>query len=165
MAADRQARTNLRDALVAYMRGEIRTFAFDDRNSVYFGQRRTEDRSVLEISHALWTIHDDFIDHPISVASEGWMVLQRVVAFLATDLEASAVTKPLAPSWPFRDESEWLAHERFSRSCLLPEYDAQLHGRRFQPWWNRIPAPVGIAVILGFLALTILAFAFATGRW
>src|SRR5207249_52855 len=42
MAADRKARADLRDALIGYMRGDIRTFEFDDRNSIYFEQGLTE---------------------------------------------------------------------------------------------------------------------------
>ena len=68
MAVDRQARTYLRNALVSYMAGAIRTFAFDDKNS---GCRKNGDRSVQEISRFLYNIHDDLIDHPISVTSPG----------------------------------------------------------------------------------------------
>jgi hypothetical protein len=34
-------------------------------------------------------MHDDLIDHPISVSPECWQILKRVVAFLGTDLEES----------------------------------------------------------------------------
>jgi hypothetical protein len=97
MAADRKARADLRNALVSYMRGDIRTFEFDDRNSVYFEQGLTEDRSVRDIGRVLWSMHDDFIDHPISVSSDGWLVLKRIVAFLGTDRTAGA-TSALADS-------------------------------------------------------------------
>lgn len=160
MAADRKARTDLRDALISYMSGEIRTFAFDDRNSVYFETKLTEDRSVREIAHILYSIHDDFIDHPISVSPEGWLFLRRVVAFLGTELEIGQTASPLPESWPFRDEAEWKANEHLGNERRIPEYDPDIHHRRFQPWWNRIPSAVGFA-ILG----TILVVAFILMLW
>jgi hypothetical protein len=153
MPADREARSRLRDALIAYMRGDIHTFAFDDINSAYLVQRHSEDQSLQEVSKRLWTFHDDFIDHPISVPSEGWIVLQRVVAFLATDLESETVGEPTSPAWPFRDASEWLKNEHLSRDCGLLEYDASVHCRQVHPWWLRIPTSVGVAVIIGLIAL------------
>jgi len=147
------------------MRGEIRSRAFDDRNSLYCEQGRSPDRSLVEISYLLWTIHDDFIDHPISVSPEAWAALERSVAFLRTDLEAPAKTRraPVPPAWPFHDEPEWLAHEHLIRDSRIPEYDPAIHGRVFQPWWNRIPTTVGLAVIFGLLAVTVLTFALCRG--
>src|SRR5262249_34981932 len=136
---DRKARTDLRDALVSYMRGDIRTFEFDDRNSAYFEQGRTEDRSVHDVARVLWTMHDDFIDHPVSVSAEGWRILARVATFLATDLELSptAAQKHLPPFWPFGDESEWLASERSGSDPRIPKYDPELHAQQIRPWWLR----------------------------
>src|SRR5579872_5857166 len=105
MSVDRKARADLRNTLSSYMRDDIHTFAFDDRNSVYFEQGLTEDRSVREIGRVLWTIHDDLIDHPISVSPECWPMLKRAVTFLGTDLElaGAAPRAPLPEFWPFRD--------------------------------------------------------------
>lgn len=149
MVADRKVRAVLRDALISYMRGDIGTFEFDDRNSIYFEQGLTEDRSVRDIGRVLWTMHDDFIDHPISVSPEGWQVLKRVVLFLGTDLELPppARHKRLPLFWPFCDEAEWLANEQPGSDRRIPEYDPAIHGRRVQPWWNRIPATVGCAIL------------------
>ncbi len=160
MAVDHNARSNLRDALVSYMKGDIYTFAFDDRNSVYFETKLTEDRSVREIARRLYLIHDDLIDHPISVGSGGWVMLKQVVVFLATDLEidATATLATLTQSWPFRDESEWLANEHRGSDVRLAEYDPEIHGRWRQPWWNRIPSAVGFAMILGSILVMALAF-------
>jgi len=152
MAIDRKARTDLRNALVSYMTGEIRTFAFDDQNSVYF---KATDVSVQEISRSLWYIHDDLIDHPISVNTCGWAVLRRIVAFLATDLEIEET--PKQSSWPFRDEKEWHASERLVNETNLPEYDPTIHGRQVQPWWNRIPSSVGFAVLAGLVVAVMVA--------
>lgn len=164
MVADRKARADLRDALVSYMRGDIRTFEFDDRNSVYFEKGLTDDRSVREIGSVLWSMHDDFIDHPISVTPEGWLFLMRVVAFLGTELELAptARRKRLPTCWPFRDEAEWLANESTGHDTRIPEYDPDVHGRRFQPWWNRIPTSLGVAILLGLLAAMWLIFGIAT---
>jgi|SRR5579863_3089702 len=166
MAADHKARAELRDALVSYMRGDIRTFEFDDRNSVYFEKGLTEDRSVRGIGRVLWSMHDDFIDHPISVTPEGWQFLIKVVTFLRTDLELApaARRKPLPPCWPFRDEAEWLANEPTGNDARIPEYDPYVHSRQFQPWWNRIPTSLGIGIFLGLLAATWLIFGLATAR-
>jgi hypothetical protein len=165
VAVDRKARTDLRDALISYLRGEIRTFEFDDRNSAYFEQRLTEDQSVRDVSRILWTMHDDFIDHPVSVTAEGWQFLKRVVAFLGTDLELPPAGrgKHFSLFWPFHNESDWLANETAGPDPRIPEYDPKIHGRRFQPWRNRIPTVVGIAVILSAIVLMVLFFNL-TGR-
>jgi len=108
-------------------------------------------------------MHDDFIDHPISVSPEGWQILKQVVTFLGTDLELPPVArrKRLPPFWPFCDESEWLANEQTGSDRRIPEYDPGMHGRWVQPWWNRIPTGVGLAVILGVLAVFVLIMALA----
>ncbi len=146
MAVDRQARTDLQNALVSYMVGTIRTFAFDDLNTAC---RKASDRSVQEISRALYYIHDDLINHPISVTLAGWEVLRRVVAFLGTDLETG--TRQHEPSWPFHNEEEWHANEHLAREVGLPDYDPAVHGRPAKPWWNRIPSSIGFLVLAALL--------------
>jgi hypothetical protein len=156
MPADHDARADLRAALVSYMSGDIKTSAFDDRNSIYFEELATDDRSVLEISRRLYNLHDDFIDHPISVTCECWQMLKRVLAFLNTDLEIEAAAT--TQSWPFRDQHEWLTNEHFVYDCKIPEYDPEIHSRRYQFWWNRIPAAVGFSIILGLLVVAAFIF-------
>ncbi|MCA9213825.1 MAG: hypothetical protein KDB27_12210 [Planctomycetales bacterium] len=75
-------RRKLRDAIVAYMNCTISTYAFDDLNSECMDSR---DESVRQISRQLYQIHDDAVDHPISVTQPTWNALIRVVAFLDTD--------------------------------------------------------------------------------
>jgi hypothetical protein len=128
------------------MRGEIRTFAFDDRNSKYDSPKATADPSVREVSRTLYAIHDDLIDHPISASPECWAALCRIVAFLGTDLAIDAATDER--TWPFRDERLWSAHESLVSECELPEYNPHVHGRPINHWSRRIPTRVGIAVII-----------------
>jgi hypothetical protein len=154
MAIDRQARTGLRNALVSYMAGAIRTFAFDDQNTACC---KTADRSVQEISRFLYNLHDDFIDHPISVTSQGWEVLRRVVAFLDTDLEIT--TRQQNPSWPFHDEEEWHVNEHLVNETDLPDYAPAVHRRPIKPWWNRIPSSVGFLVLAALIAAVIVLIA------
>ena len=139
---DRKARTDLRNALVSYITGEIRAFEFDDRNSEYF---RTTDTSVQQISRFLYSIHDDFIDHPISVSAQGWSVLRRILAFLSTDLDIK--TSVNDSTWPFHDEEQWYANEHLVDEIGLSEYDPVIHGRQVNRWWNRIPSSVGFALL------------------
>lgn len=166
MTVDLSARADLREALVGYLRGDLRTFEFDDRNSLYFEQGRTNDQSLREIGRILWMLHDDFIDHPISVSSEGWQLLVRVVTFLETDLElAPAVRrKRLPPFWPFRDEDAWRANKPAEPDPRIPEYDPQIHGRQYRPWWDRIPSVAGFAILLGATGLMILLWSLLARR-
>jgi len=154
MAADRKARTDLRNALVRYMTGEIQTFAFDDQNSDCC---RATDTSVQQISRFLWNIHDDTIDHPISVSPQGWAVLRRIVAFLDTDLEIETTQEQ--PAWPFHDDEEWHANEYLVNVIGLLEYDPAIHARQVHPWWNRIPSSIGF-VLLGGLVVVAVILAF-----
>lgn len=142
MTIDREARTVLRTALVRYMSGAIRTFAFEDQYSPC-GESR--DESVQVIVRQVWCRHDELIDHPISVTQEGWESLRRTVAFLGTDLETAP---PGCGSWPFRDEADWHLHEHLVNELGLPDYDPDVQGRPANPWWNRIPTSVGVLILV-----------------
>jgi hypothetical protein len=147
MTLDRKARTNLRNALVSYMTGAIRTFAFEDQYSMC---RKSPDQNVQEIVGFVWYIHDGLIDHPISVTSQGWELLRRAVAFLGTDLEFTAPRDP--SSWPFQHETEWQANEYLLDELGLPDYDPAVHGRPANPWWNRIPSSIGFLILAVLMA-------------
>jgi len=155
MTVDRRARTALRNAIVAYMSGQIRTFAFEDQ---YSPCRASSDESVQEIVRQVWYIHDELIDHPISVLSEGWEGLRRTVAFLGTDLE---IVSREGPSWPFQDGAEWHANEHLVDELGLPDYDPDIHGRPANPWWNRIPTSIGVSILVGILVVVFLIIAFS----
>jgi len=144
MSIDRRARADLRNALINYLIGAIRTFEFDDHNWPCF---KSSDRSLQEVARVLYSIHDDIIDHPICVSNYAWEALRRVVAFLATDLEIQAAKRD--PSWPFHDEKEWQNHGHFVNELGLPDYDPEIHYRPFQPWWNWIPTWIGFLIIAG----------------
>ena len=153
-AIDREKRAELRDSLVRYMAGDIRTFAFDDINCAC---RDTADASLKLLSKELWLIHDDLIDHPVSVTHDGWEALRRTVAFLATDLQIDRATAQ--STWPFRNEGEWRSHQHLVEGVQIPDYDPAVHGRHCNPWWNRIPSTVGFAV-LGCIVVVVLVVLF-----
>ena len=153
MAADREARTNLRNALARYMTGAIHTFAFDDANS---DCAKSTDAGVQEISQFLYNIHDDTLDHPISVTWDGWTALRRILAFLDTDLDIE--TTPEQPTRPFRDDEQWYAYKHRVNDMRLPEYDPTIHAQQIHPWWNRIPSSVGFAILAGLVVVTIAVF-------
>jgi hypothetical protein len=156
MPIDSQSRAELQEALVKYMTGEINTFAFDDRNSSI----STADPSVRQISSALYGIHDDFVDHPISIPLAGWGALRRILAFLETDLEIAEDAEEA--SWPFRDEREWRQHEPSTEKWPLPDFDALIHNRPVNHWTRKISTSEGIAIIATLIALASL-IAYATG--
>lgn len=154
MPTDRNARAVLRNALARYMTGEIGTFAFDDANS---NCCQSSDANVKAISRVLYSIHDDTVDHPICVTSDGWVALRRVLAFLDTDLDIA--TKHDESAWPFCDHEQWQANEHRANAIVLPQYDPAIHFRHIHPWWNRIPSGVGFAIIavVGILLAVVLA--------
>lgn len=156
MAVDRETRNDLRNSLIAYMTGEIRSFEFDGKVSpLRYRGKTTNDKSVRRISRFLWRNYDDLVDHPISVTPQCWAAFRRILAFLHTDLE---IEKPQGQdAWPFHDYEEWLRNESILAGIRLPEYDPAIHGRPANPWWNRIPTRVGLAII-GALLIPILIF-------
>jgi len=154
MAVDRKARTVLRNALVSYMTGAIRTFAFEDQ---YSPCQDSLDESVRLIARQVWYMHDELIDHPISVTSVGWEALRRTIAFLGTDLDITAQLDGAA--WPFQDETEWHANECLVNELGLPDYDPEVHGRPANPWWNRIPSGIGFLILAALLAAVFIVIA------
>jgi hypothetical protein len=151
-AIDRQARMALRQTLVKYMTGAIRTYDFDDRNTTL---GKSTDVGVQAISRFLYYFHDGLIDHPISVSPDAWSVFRRIVAFLGTDLEIE--TMPEQELWPFHDEKEWHANEYLANEVGLPEYDPTVHGRPANPWWNRIPSSIGFIILGGIIVAVLVA--------
>lgn len=82
------------------MRGEIRSFAFDDKLWAIDG--RTSDQGLGRLCHGLWTTYDDVCDHVISVPRETWENLRRCLAVLETDLEfveVKHVSRPKDRAW------------------------------------------------------------------
>ena len=160
MTVDRHARTTLQKAIVGYMCGAIRTFEFEDQCWPCY---TSPDEAVQGIAREVWYIHDQFINHPISVTEHGWEALRRAVAFLSTDLEITAKQgiqssrgRSRCPNeWPFEDEAAWRANQHLLNQIDLPEYDPAVHGRPAHPWWNRIPSRIG------FLVLAVVAVVFA----
>ncbi len=160
MAIDRPAREVVLNALLQYMRGETRSYGFDDRITPYFNRKGTADEGLRQIANALWRIYDDFIDHPISVTAEGWEALRRTLAYLQTDLEL-AKNCP-RQTWPFASEQQWHEHQPLAEKLDLPLFDPAIHSRQFRPWWNRIPTSVGVLILLGFLVPVLILLFFFT---
>lgn len=152
MEVDRAARTRLREAVIDYMSGGITTFAFDDINTACGSQF---DTSLQQISRVLFLLYDDFVDHPISVTFKNWMMLQRIVAFLSTNLE---IKSPAAnATWPFGSAVALGAAESPMGDAAIPTYDAAIHYCQVHPWWNRIPSHVGYIILSGILLAIIFA--------
>lgn len=147
-------RRKLRDAVIAYMNGSILTYAFDDLNCECMD---APDPSVRNVSKLLYQIHDDTVDHPISVTKITWDTLIRIVAFLDTDL---AVNENMDNAyWPFNDEAEWHAHRKNIDGTNIPSYNPEIHALPVHGLINRIPTLLGLGIIAlatGLLVLFIL---------
>ncbi len=119
MAVNRELRDRLANALAAFMRGELRSFAFD---SVVSNVRslRAGDEALDGLALSLWFLYDDIADHPICVDRNGWDVARRCLAFLKSDQEALGE----GDFAPFLTEEAWDEAECLLAPFGLPEYDA-----------------------------------------
>jgi hypothetical protein len=151
LAVDRETRNELRDALIAYMRGETGSFAFGNKIDPVAYAHKPPDRVTVGVARFLWLTYSDTVDHSISVTAETWAALRRIVAFLQTDLELEG--RPEDEAWPFRDEEQWQRHEHLVSHIDLPPYDPAIHGRPIGSLWDRIPTGIGLAIIAGGVLL------------
>ena len=149
MTVNETTRESLRGSLVDYMRGDIRTFAFDDANSECM---KSEDTGLNRISNWLYQIHDDTVDHPISVSRSTWESLRRIVAFLTTR-ESPAIDATL-PFWPFSSRADWMDNENAVNAFELPEYDVHKHHFKIHGPLNRIPTVVGVIIIISIVVIS-----------
>ena len=124
------------------MKGEILAYEFEDRYSLC---AESNDPAVQRIVKVLDGGHSDIVKHPVSVTSDGWETLRRIVAFLATDLDIAAGSEP---PWPFREKADWQKSEHLVHAAGLPSFDPRIHCRPIHPWWDRIPTSIGILMIL-----------------
>ena len=148
-------RRKLRDAVIAYMNGTISTYAFDDLNCECID---SPDPSVRQVSKLLYQIHDDTVDHPIYVTQTTWDALIRIVVFLDTELAVDE--KMDNGSWPFTGETEWNTHRHRIEDRSIPSYDPNVHALPVHGPFNRIPALLGLGVvvlIIGLLGVALLA--------
>lgn len=148
-------RRKLRDAVIAYMNGTIRTYAFDDLNCEAMD---SHDESVRQISKLLYQIHDDTVDHPISVSKMTWDTLIRIVAFLDTSLAADVGMDN--DYWPFKDDTEWNTYRAGLGEINIPSFNPEVHSLPVHGPLNRIPTLVGlgiIALVIGLLIVGLIA--------
>ena len=105
-SVDRSARDRTRNAIRAYMCGEIRSFAFADR----LAEIESEDRSVGLAHDALWFYYDDLEDLPLECFSGSRRTLRRIDLMLASDMTVTRAKRRHATSrktasgaslWPF----------------------------------------------------------------
>jgi len=150
-------RRKLRDAVIAYMNGTISTYAFDDLNCECMDSR---DKSIRQVSKLLYQIHDDTVDHPISVTRQTWDALIRIVAFLDTDLYAGQNMDD--DVWPFNDDTQWNAHRSKVGAINIPSYDSTIHALQVHGPLNRIPTLVGLGIILAATTLLIVFLSITT---
>ena len=134
---DRQARDQLIAALVAYMRGDIRTREFERRLEAV----PTDDEPALrEVVGDLWLIYDDFRDHPVSVPEETWNVLLRVLAALESGLGLEIRQVPTdaadAPFAPFWSEEQSRRYEPLLARHGLPAFDPAIHSGPKTPYMD-----------------------------
>ena len=111
------------------------------------------DKSVRQISELLYQIHDDTVDHPISVTQTTWDALLRIAVFLDTDLAASEVTED--EFWPFSNQTEWNVHRNKIQKIGIPPYDPEFHALPVHGPLNRIPTLVGIVIIAFVIGLLV----------
>jgi len=166
MAVDLQARADLASTSIHFMRGEIRSFALDDRITAHLGEGRTGDQSVTELARVLSRYYSDDVDHSISVTQAEWESLKRIVLFLTTDLEIQYDNSRPRPSelWPFGDASELFAHAKAQSDTNIPVFDPRIHSVPIVPWWDRIPTCYGICIIVAAAAVlcTVLTLLYST---
>lgn len=124
------------------MNGAISTFKFDDMNCECMC---SADPSVQRISKFLYQVHDDFVDHPISVSRKTWNRLLRVLVFLDTQLVAQVDYDE--DSWPFTSKDEWEAHRGKISELAAPQYDPKLHSQPVDGPWERIPTIAGLGIL------------------
>jgi hypothetical protein len=92
---DRPARTQILNAITAYLHGEIHAFEFDER--LHQGVLKTKDRTVAFARTALWQLYDDITDHPVHLSKEAWDFVQRLRLILASNVEVQT-----SRSWTLR---------------------------------------------------------------
>ena len=126
------------------MNGTISTYAFDDLNCECTD---SQDESVRQVSRLLYQIHDDTVDHPISVTLTTWDVLLRIVAFLDTDwiADKAKYNRQLAVQRRYR--MEHAIGQGSMRTRKFTSYNTQIHAlpvhgpaTEFQhrgSWYNR----------------------------
>ena len=122
------ARSQMAAAIVAFMRGEIDNFAFDD---AVWAAAEADPKSRV-IARTLWLLYDDVKRHPVRVGRPGWQSLRRCVAFLLTPepvLEPSDGRTDASTLWPFGSWASVRAAAPVLASVDLPAYDPAVHGR------------------------------------
>ena len=129
----------------------ISTYSFDDLNCECMD---SQDESVRQISEQLYLIHDDTIDHPISVTSATWKALIRIVAFLDTDLTADEYIDN--DYWPFKDDTVWNAQRTNISKINIPSYNPDIHALPVHGPLSRIPMLVGLGIIALAVGLLVL---------
>ncbi|NCA18021.1 MAG: hypothetical protein EBS90_13425 [Betaproteobacteria bacterium] len=86
-----------------------------------------------------------------------WNTLIRIISFLGT--EASVSVSYAEECWPFSNKSEWEAARISVEDCGIPPYDPAIHARPVHGFLDRIPTPLGIAIIACATGLLMVALA------
>ena len=96
MSVDRRGRDALIEAILAFMRLEVRSDVFLGWCSI-----KSRDEGLERIRCVLGDFCDSYANHPISVTCEGWEMLRRAIAFLKTDLGVERVR------WTIKHWRQW----------------------------------------------------------
>ena len=85
MMIDRTARTELSEAISAYLNDRLTAFEFDEAISEI--AMRTKDATVEHMRRELWCFYDDCKDHPVVLTKQEWDYFQRLRLILDAGLE------------------------------------------------------------------------------
>jgi len=90
---DRAARDRLSGLIRQFLSDQMTAFDFDD---ALYACPESADTTVNFVSHTVWSIYDDCVDHHVALAKPEWDYLQRLLLLLESDRQ---VTTTSASHW------------------------------------------------------------------
>jgi hypothetical protein len=91
---DRECRRRMADAVLRFMRREIRSNDLDRACELRWQE---SDLAAHQAGIKIWLTYDDFVDHHIDVPPEGYEFLKRWLAFLRSDYGLTERPLPFGP--------------------------------------------------------------------
>ena len=175
MSANRTLREGLRNAMIGFVSGALKSKAFGAYVGRLAWNDRLGDRSLCAIAEQLYTLYDDFTDHSFHdgdpVPEQLHQSLCRIHAFLTTDLEMDRavlqdgledIWEQVKDYWPFASAEQRDRHVNMPDG-LPPVFDreafaaslAGLHPSWISVWWP-ILAVLTLAAVLISAALWVI---------
>ena len=179
MAVASNLRVGLRNALLGYMAGKIKSKSFDACVFPLAWARDSGDWSLMAIAQELYSVYDD-ASNVLFVRSDPdlhgvWATLCRIQAFLQTNLEmdpgvlghlSGPQASNLSGFWPFGSEAEMSRYAHLVQD-FSPGFAPGLHRQivgKLQASWAHALWPVillfALVIVIG-LAL----WAYLSRRW